>query len=119
MQITLPWFDKGLSPNARIHWAQKAKLTKQARYEGWLAVIEAGYSAVSLDGYTGKLHLWISYYAKTRNYPDVDNCLSGSKAYLDGIAQALGVNDRRFIPHPTVMDETGGKIVIKITKGPE
>ena len=81
----------------------------------------SGYNVNTFKGYDGKLHLWIDYYAKTRNYPDADNCLSASKAYLDGIADALGVNDRRFVHHPFVKDETfkGGKVVIRITKGPE
>jgi len=83
--------------------------------------MEARFSTDSFSGYDGKLHLWIDYYPKTRNYPDSDNCLSASKAYLDGIADALGINDRRFVHHPFVKDETrnGGQIVIRITHGAE
>jgi len=119
--IVLPWPDKALSPNSRVHWAQKAKAVKNARGFGRLAAMGAKYNAQTFAGYEGKLHLWIDYYAKTRNYPDADNCLSASKAYLDGIADALGINDRRFVHHPFVKDETlkGGKVVIRITKGPE
>jgi hypothetical protein len=116
--IILPWPDKVLSPNSRTHWAQKSKAVKVARQFGRIAAMEAGLSAISFSGYDGKLHLWIDYYAKTRNYPDADNCLSASKAYLDGIADALGVNDSRFIVHPYVKCETvkGGKVAIRITK---
>ncbi len=116
--IQLPWPDKALSPNSRTHWAQKAKAAKKSRGEGIIAAQAAGYNMNTFAGYGGKLHLWIDYYAKTRNYPDADNCLSASKAYLDGIADALGVNDRRFVHHPYVKDETvkGGKVVIRITK---
>lgn len=118
--IILPWPDKALSPNSRTHWAQKAKAAKAARQLGRLATLLSIYGNNQFEGYEGKLHLWIDYYAKTRNYPDADNCLSASKAYLDGIADALEVNDRRFIHHPYVKDETfkGGKVVIRITKGP-
>jgi crossover junction endodeoxyribonuclease RusA len=119
VQITLPWFPKELSPNSRVHWAVKARFARQARVESWVLAREAGYTHGTFDGYDGKLYLRIEYYPKTKNYPDVDNCLSGSKAYLDGIADLLDVNDRRFVPHPMVMDATGGKIVIRITKGPE
>lgn len=37
----------------------------------------------------------------------------------DRLADALELNDRRFIPHPFVEDATykGGKVVIRITKG--
>lgn len=119
--IVLPWPDKVLSPNSRVHWAQKAKAVKSARRSGYMAALHAGYGLDTFSGYEGKLHLWIDYYAKTRNYPDADNCLSASKAYIDGIADALGINDRRLIHHPWVKDDIfkGGKVVIRITKGPE
>lgn len=119
--IILPWPDKALSPNSRTHWATKAKAVKSARHRARIMVLGAGIGVDTFAGYDGKLHLWIDYYAKTRNYPDADNCLSASKAYLDGIADALGINDRRFVHHPFVKDETfkGGKVVIRITKGPE
>ena len=121
MTIILPWPDKALSPNSRVHWSQKAKAVKAARYRGWAESVAAGYGISTFADYDGKLHLWIDYYAKTRNYPDADNCLSSSKAYIDGIADALLVNDRRFVHHPFVKDETfkGGKIEIRITKGAE
>lgn len=118
--ITLPWPDKALSPNSRVHWGRKAAAVKAARAVAHLTAQANGIGPKSVEGYDGKLHLWIDYYPKTRNYPDADNCLSASKAYLDGIADALGVNDRRFVHHPFVKDETfkGGKVVIRITKWP-
>jgi hypothetical protein len=43
--------------------------------------------------------------------------LSRCKAYLDGIADALNVNDNRFICHPFIKNELGGKVIIRITSG--
>ena len=41
--ITLPWPHKGLSPNARLHWAAKAKLVKAAREQaGWTMLASMG-----------------------------------------------------------------------------
>lgn len=119
MEIILPWPDRVLSPNARAHWATKAKAAKLARKDGYYRAIMAGYTKASFAWYDGKLHLFIDFYAKTKNYPDADNCLSSAKAYLDGISDAIGVNDRRFVHHPFVKDETfkDGKVVIRITKG--
>lgn len=119
--IILPWFDKSLSPNSRTHWANKAAAVKVARSWACRAATVAGYDQRTFAGYDGRIHVWIDFYAKTRNYPDHDNALSACKAYLDGIADALGVNDKRFVPHPFVKDETikGGKIVIRLTKGAE
>lgn len=121
LKIILPWPDKALSPNSRIHWATKARAVKVARKYGHGVTLAAGLNSSTFKGYDGKLHLWIDYYAKTRNYPDADNCLSASKAFFDGIADALGVNDRRFVYHTLVKDETftGGRVVIRITKEAE
>ena len=121
MNIVLPYPDKALSPNSRVHWSIKAKAAKKARSDAFVIVREAGINALTYADFSGKLHLWIEYYAKTKNYPDADNCLSASKAYIDGIADALGVNDRRFVHHPIVMDGThkGGKVVVRITKDAE
>ncbi len=119
MNIILPYPDKALSPNSRCHWSQRAKAAKKARSDAFYIAREAGMDVATFAGYDGKLHLWIDYYAKTKNYPDADNCLSATKAFIDGIADALGVNDRRFVHHPFVKDEThkGGKVEIRITKG--
>jgi len=121
MNIELPYPDKALSPNSRCHWSIKAKAAKAARRNGALAAWVAGFNEGTFAGCEHRLHFWIDIYAKTKNYPDADNMLSSLKSALDGIADALGLNDRRFIPHPFVKDETckGGKVVIRITKGPD
>ena len=114
--IILPWFDRSLSPNSRVHWSQRAKAAKQARKDAHYATLAAGYNKQTFADYGGKIHLWIEFYPKTRHRVDDDNCLSGIKSHGDGIADALGVNDARFVRHPIVMDETGGKIVIRLTR---
>lgn len=121
MTITLPWFNSILSPNARVHWRLKAAAVKVARSYACRAATVAGYNQQTFAGYDGRIHVWIDFYAKTRNYPDHDNCLSASKAYLDGIADALGVNDKRFVPHPFVKTETvkGGQVVVRLTRRAE
>jgi len=52
--------------------------------------------------------------------PDDDNLLLRFKAYRDGIAQVLGIDDKRFISHPFVSNERrpGGQVVVRITGGP-
>lgn len=119
MNITLPYPDKALSPNSRCHWAQRAAAAKKARSDAFYIARDAGLDKTTFAGHEGRLHLWIDIYAKTRNFPDADNMLSSLKNFLDGIADALELNDRRFIPHPFVKNEThkGGKVVIRITKG--
>lgn len=119
--IELPYPAKELSPNSRCHWAQKASAAKKARRDAFAITCAAGLDRNTFAGHEHRLHFWIDIYAKTKNYPDADNMLSSLKSALDGIADALELNDRRFIPHPFVKDEThkGGKVVIRITKGAE
>lgn len=119
--IELPYPAKELSPNSRCHWSQKAKAARKARISAFYIALESGFDEKTFAGHGGRIHFWIDIYAKTKNYPDADNMLSSLKSALDGIADALELNDRRFIPHPFVKDEThkGGKVVIRITKGAE
>ncbi len=94
-EIRLPWPDKDMSPNARIHWARKAKAVKIARCFAFFKTKEAGWDKIQLP--EGRLHLWIDFYPPTKRMPDDDNMLSRCKAYRDGIADALGIDDKRFI----------------------
>ena len=113
-EITLPWPKKELGSNARICWQAKARHTKVARKLAFYTAKEAGLVAPETDG---KLHLWIDFYRNIYNEPDCDGMLSRCKAYLDGIADALNVNDNRFICHPFIKNELGGKVIIRITSG--
>jgi hypothetical protein len=113
-EIELPFPPAILSPNARPHWSVKAKAVKAARAWATQTCMIDKFKAPETDG---KLHLWIEYYCKTKRRMDADNALSMTKAYIDGIADYLGIKDRMFVLHPMVMDETGGYIKIRITSG--
>lgn len=90
--ITLPWPDKALHPNARVHWAAKAKAAKAARTAaGWAAKV----ARVRVEG-EGRVTLNILFKPPSRRRHDIDNCLAACKSALDGIADALGINDCRF-----------------------
>lgn len=110
IEIKLPWPAKALSSNARVHWSEKAKATKKARHEAWAAALEQ------------KLPCWpeasilIEYWPRHRRY-DVSNVASSLKAAIDGIADAMGVDDRGFkVDYPTVFAGTkkGGEVVFRI-----
>jgi hypothetical protein len=118
--IVLPWPDKALSPNARTHWAKKAGSAKKARAAGFYAAREAGLNKQTFAEYAGRIHLWITFRPKTRRLPDDDNCLASFKSYRDGIADALGVDDKRFVSHPFVSDVPvmGGAVEVRISKQP-
>jgi crossover junction endodeoxyribonuclease RusA len=116
----LPWRSKDLSPNARVNWRRRAEATKTARQMAVVLALGAGWREVCLP--EGRLHLWLDFYqASGKKLPDDDNMPGRCKAYRDGIAQVLGIDDKRFKSHPDVKTERrpGGQVVVRITGGPE
>ena len=115
MEITFPWPHKDLSPNARVHWAVKAKRAKAQRMAAFSLTLE---SKARID-WDGDIHVWIDFFQPDRRERDQDNMLSACKSTLDGMAEALGVNDKRFRLHPYVRDGIGGMVKVTLTRGPE
>ena len=117
-ELILPWPDRALHPNSRGHWSKRAKAAKSARDGGALLALQAGWHQAKLP--EGRLHVWIDGYPTDKRRRDADGLLSSLKPWLDGIADALGIDDRRFVPHPWVKDEVvkGGEVRIRITAGP-
>lgn len=61
--------------------------------------VEATKQAMSGFQDTGNtIPVSIVFVAPDRRHRDLDNCLAAAKSQLDGIADALGVNDKRFRP---------------------
>lgn len=114
-EVTLPWPPSGLSPNARLHWSAKAKAAKAYRMTCFTLALEAGLRGVDWEG---DIHLWIDFYPPDRRHRDDDNMISSFKSGRDGLADALGVNDKRFRIHPYVKDQVGGYVKVRITQGP-
>ena len=98
--IELPWPSKELSPNARCHWAVKARAVSAYRKKCYLLAKMAGMAAPS----TGKLMLQIEFVPPTRRGVDDDNALAAFKAGRDGLADALRIDDRRFVTQISVSE---------------
>ena len=115
--ITLAWPDRKLHPNARVHWAAKAKAAKAARAEGYFAAMQAQWGHITWPA-TGRLHLWIDFYPPDRRHRDDDGLLTSIKPHRDGIADAMAINDSRFVSHPYIRDEVrkGGVVEIRISQ---
>ncbi|MES2295229.1 MAG: endodeoxyribonuclease RusA [Pseudomonadota bacterium] len=96
MKLTLPWPPKELSPNARIHFLAKSRVTKAYRETSyWLAdaLWRSGRNPCASEG---PITLAFTFHPPDRRRRDLDTMLSSVKAGIDGIADALGVNDVRF-----------------------
>lgn len=102
MIVVLPLPDKRLSPNARVHYHTLATAKRKAKADALIATMAAVNGGMREERHrragTGPIAVGIFYYPPTRRNRDFDNALSSLKASLDGIAEALAVNDSRFLP---------------------
>ncbi len=116
-KITLSWPPKQLNPNARVHRMQEYRVAKKYKAESFVLTKMANIELPKTD----KLHLFVDFYQPDHRHRDQDNMEAAMKSAYDGIAKALGVNDRRFVIHPFVRDEIikGGQVTITITGHPE
>lgn len=115
MMIELPWPARTLHPNSRPHWAQLAKAKKAYREAAFWAVKASG---LSHEFPEGALHLWIDFYPPDRRKRDDDGLLSSMKAARDGLADALGLDDSRFVSHPRIHHDcvrAGGVVRMRLT----
>jgi crossover junction endodeoxyribonuclease RusA len=113
--IWLPWPHKALWPNGRPHWAEKAKQIKLHR--AWAFAATRAYVGPDFKHDGGRIAIRLTVHPKERGVaPDRDNCMAACKTYLDGIADALGVNDNLFDPQPVVMAGRGSHFVIEIER---
>lgn len=116
-EVTLAWPPKILSPNARAHWAAKNRAVKLYREDcAWLT--KAAGLRVDWDG---TVHAFITFYPPDRRHRDDDNAISSFKAGRDGMAQALGIDDKRLRIHPLLSGEVirGGAVKVRLSMGPE
>ena len=109
--IILPWPNKALWPNGRAHYMVKAREAKKLRAAaGWAAKA----AKIRLGNSPIPVHIVVHPKAKGPA-PDKDNCAAAAKSALDGIADALGINDRHFAaPTVEISDKRTGQFIITI-----
>lgn len=128
IEIIAPWPPSELSPNARVHRMVKARIVKKTRSDAYLLAklalskLDASNRKALQDAIESGEHVafWIDFYPPSRRHYDDDNLVSRFKPSRDGIAEAIGINDRKFRSLPFVQSDTftGGKVVVRITKMP-
>lgn len=114
--ITVPLPPKACDPNARFHWAAKAKGVKACRLRACLLAAEA---------LKGKRPAWakasvqVQAFFPTARFPDPDNLIARLKATFDGIADAgVVANDKGLWPErPEIAkDKANPRVVLTITE---
>jgi len=114
-QVCLPWPPKELSPNSTLHWAKKAKFKKMYREACWVLTLEAKLKVVGL----GKIPIEVTFYPPDKRHRDADNMVASIKAGLDGLADALKVNDKNFLPTFVFKEEVKGMVIVRLLDGTE
>lgn len=94
--LHLPWPSKDLFPNARVHWARKARAVKRARSDAaWLALSNGVRTHDFKDAEA--LDVGLIFIPPDNRQRDTDGMISSVKSYLDGISDVVGVDDSRFV----------------------
>lgn len=114
-ELTLPWPARALHPNARVHWRTKAAETKKARSAAFLLAREAGWMPGMVPA-EGKLDLIVDFVPPDRRLRDDDGMPSAFKAWRDGLADALGIDDHRFRATTDLLDDPvkGGAVRVRV-----
>jgi crossover junction endodeoxyribonuclease RusA len=125
LEIRLPWPSRAMSSNARGHWSKKAKAASMYRYTCKmisLETIQAGkWDIQALRDMVAagtELHVFLDFYPPDRRRRDDNNLPGLFKSGLDGVADALGIDDYLFRTHPFFhRDEVinGGEVRVTIT----
>lgn len=111
--IVLPWPHKSLSPNARVHHMAKAREVKKHRQ--WARWATPARLQVEAD----RLAVTVTFNPPSNRRRDSDNLIASCKAYLDGIADSLGIDDSRFDLRAPVVGPVvkNGRVVVEVANG--
>ena len=95
--VNLPWPPSQLNPNKRLHWSRKSRAARL--YRNMCLVLTK--SAIESSDYhyagVGKMVLSIEFCPPDKRRRDDDNMLASFKSGRDGVADALGVDDNKFV----------------------
>ncbi len=97
LDIMLPWPPKELSPNhkQRVFRLKLREIIKWYRACARVIAYEEAQKA-KVRAIEGTVNVEFHFYPPDNAHRDEDNLLAGMKAGIDGIADALCVNDYRF-----------------------
>jgi crossover junction endodeoxyribonuclease RusA len=95
IQFTCAWPIAELWQNSRAHWSVKNRAVAMAKHEARTLAIRAGAKTIG-DGKAYRVT--ITFKPGSRSRADRQNMPGAVKAHIDGIAHALGVDDRCFYP---------------------
>lgn len=110
-RIKLSWPDKALWQNRQSHWSRKANAVRAAKSEAWALAKGA---KVKPDP---RARLEFYFHPPDGRRRDLHNMPATQKAAIDGIAEAMGVDDQHFRvswPEEWGAPAKGGEVVVWI-----
>lgn len=118
IEFTLPWPLAQLSPNARLHWAKVARAKKQYRKACWATCLEQmPGQKMSAVGEQPGLTLKLTFVPPDRRSYDRDNLVARMKSGIDGMCDAIKIDDKVFhtVISTVAADQIGGFVKVTIT----
>lgn len=116
-QLRLPFPPSELMPNNKNgkHWGATHAVKKKYREDCFYLTKHMGKDFID-DGEA--IRVTLIYLMPDKRQRDVDNLLAASKAGLDGVAEALGVNDSQFQPISVYRfpGEKPGLLIVQLEK---
>ena len=113
--ITLAWPDSLLSPNRVANWRKKATARKVARARAAIAT-RAGVGMLGAMPPDTSLEVSLTFCPPDKRKRDMDNVLSSLKSAIDGVADALAVNDCCFVYRMAWGDVVPGGCVVAVCR---
>lgn len=116
LKIVLPWPVKELHPNSRAHWGQVSRAKKSYREACMVMASQAGAPSWAADlTKFDKLGVHMDFYPPNKHARDEDGCIASMKAGLDGLSDALGIDDKHFRLTHTLHEQIGGFVRVTVT----
>ncbi len=97
LTLLFPWPSADLSPNARVHHMALHRARKKAKAEAW-GMTKALMPPLRIreGSWAGPVEVHVTWHPSSARAFDLDNALARLKGHLDGVADALGIDDSAF-----------------------
>lgn len=114
--MTMPLPDPLLTPNLRLHWGARARHTSAQRsYARWAVPWDLAIEAMFEQVERVRIDVEVRPRPRMKRLDD-DNFWSAMKATRDGLADALGFDDKQFVIGTLVWSaERSGELVLTLT----
>lgn len=111
--LHLSWPSRPLWQNTRTHWAQERDAKAKSRREAWAVAMEAGAHRLQIE----RPILRFAFHPPDKRKRDAHNMPATMKAAIDGIADAMQMDDALFLvvwPRAFAEPVKGGLVVVQI-----